>query len=281
MKQTKHKQQAQDMTQDKTITPVGQESPDALGHDGNSEQPIKESESAGEKELVFKKRRGFHFGSVSSSKSLLASIIVAIIVPIIVCMIMIPHMAPNKGLYSQEVGRINTNIATLTTFRSDILALGPLATKLQFDLVNTISRNALAGLEELASRVDSMGICDYNLTGTFGHYVLGIQTDKPGNFTAKLTMVYVLSNTTVLGGINATEDRALADFYTGWVTTLDRDYIPDLVCDGNASQWYVSSVSFYTAKFHVEADVSASINITFSGMNHVSDFSYVEVFPVV
>ena len=118
------------------------------------------------------------------------------------------------------------------------------------------------------------------LTGTFGDYTLYVNSSEPGNFTVILHMAY--EPPLAAGGVNATYNEAMAGFYMGMVTSLDRYYIPALVYSGGDNRWLVTEVSFNVGVFDMEADTSTTVDITFTGLTitQAPDFAYVEVHEI-
>jgi hypothetical protein len=223
--------------------------------------------------------------SVAPKYSLLVGALLSVLISLIVFKILIPYSAPSLSDYNEAVGAIiESQLAQddiITSLEDSVLDVGEFATS--EDLLNYVGTS---DFEQLRGRVYSIEgqltsieyeSYTYDLLGAFGSYTLNVDSRSTGNLIARINLIY--QPALGVGSVNATEDEARASFYSDYVTTLDKDYVPELVLSGN--RWRVSRVSFYTSKFPVTAGNSTAVAIPFTGLSIIPSSSYVEVFKVM
>lgn len=222
----------------------------------------------------------------SSKLTLLIQVGMVILVSLVVCYFMVPRIAPSLSTYNTKMGEITASLSGLggriDTVQASIPNVSNLVTINAFnqetgileDRISISEQDILNLKSEMASQIETP--MAYNLTGTFGNYTLSIRAIEAGNYTARLTSVYIPARN--VSAVNSTFEEALLGLNSSWLTSFDRGYIPSLVFDG---QWKISQVSFLTDKFSLPANNLTSISITFTGLNVTPDYVFAEVFKVV
>jgi len=251
------------------------------------------TDSSKVKETVVEKkprRLGFRLGS---SYTPVIVVVAIILISVLVCWIMVPKLAPTLTEFNTRMGSIATTFSSHSTRMDSIEASIPdistLVTSTAFnqeverignridateERSNSIEQDILAIQDSIASQVKSK--VEYDLTGTFGNYTLSARTSEAGNFTSRLNLVYLPARNVSV--VNSTLEEALLSFNSTWLTSLDKNYTPSLVYDG---QWKISQVSFLTNKFALVANNITTISINFTGLNVTPDYVFAEVFKVL
>jgi len=230
------------------------------------------------------------------SKETWAHIGMAVGIAILISAVILLTTTPRLSTYKSDINRLNTITTTTAEELDDILGLGTLATDKDIDSLNsTIAdhaghistlksrmNNADSRINALANDIDKLMICsppDAYLTGAFGNYTLHIESNKAGNFTANVHLVY---SPPIAVGNATTQDEAINKFYASinWTVPTIRTYVPSASYNGTA--WGINKVSFNIGAFNLGANTKTDIDIIFGGLPSVYDpsFAYVDIYPV-
>lgn len=117
---------------------------------------------------------------------------------------------------------------------------------------------------------------DAHLAGSFGDYTLYVKSNKAGQFTANVHLLY----STPISAGNVTNYTAAVDyFYAGINWTLANYlYIPTVSFNGTA--WGICQVSFNIGTFTLEAHTESIINISCDGLEYEPAYAYVETYLI-
>ena len=230
------------------------------------------------------------------SKEAWAHIGIAAGIAVIISAIILVTTTPRLSTYNSDIDRLNTITATTAENLADILGLGNLATSDEIDSLNGTVADHTGEIGTLKSRINNADgrintiandieelVCsppDAYLSGTFGNYALHVKSNKAGNFTANVHLVY---SAPIVMGNATTQDGAISAFYSGinWTKPTVQDYVPTIAYNGTV--WGISQVSFNIGTFALATNTEEIVNIKFGGLNisYEPTFAYVKVYRVL
>ena len=217
-------------------------------------------------------------------------ILVAVGITIIIVAIILAATMPSKGV-------VDTNAVDIGGLKTAMGAIvDGLATKASQAEFDSLEQNVNDDLDDQAGDVGElytrMGNAEVKLneamtgippeaylTGTFGNYMVHVESSESGVFTANIHLVY--SAPIYVGNIT-THNEALSAFYSGIIwTEATPSYVAVAAFNGTA--WGIDAMWWNVGIFELVADTEKTLNITCAGLNSTWEpsFAYVEVWPIL
>lgn len=222
---------------------------------------------------------------LSLSKETLIHIGLAILLAVGISAGIAVGVSPNTDELNNDIDALGQTDDYILTTIDALLNQDAVATS-AIGGINSTVHGQVASIDDLTLLLNGLQvdldnlICsppDSYLDGTFGDYTLYVKSNKAGEFTANVYMVY----SPPLSAGNATNYTAAVEyFYAGINWTLANHlYIPTISFNGTA--WVICQVSFNIGAFILEAHTEATIEIQVEGFDYTPTVVYIEIYETL